>query len=66
REYDTRKAVEEAGKEARVEHYSYNRRETVKADADTDLELARTNSHARLKTGKEKIRRETDAYLENI
>lgn len=65
REYDTRKAIDEAGKEARMEHYSYNRRETVKADADTDLELARTNAHARLKTGKEKIRRETETYLDN-
>ncbi|MBA9077685.1 DUF4407 domain-containing protein [Rufibacter quisquiliarum] len=66
REYDTRKAIDEAGKDARLEHYSYNRRETVKTDADVDLELARTNAHARLKTGKEKIRRETDAYMDNF
>ncbi|QHL87846.1 DUF4407 domain-containing protein [Nibribacter ruber] len=66
REYDTRKAIEDAGKEARMEHYSYNRREMVKADADVDLELARTNTQARLKTGKEKIRRETDAYMDLV
>ncbi|MFC6996284.1 DUF4407 domain-containing protein [Rufibacter roseus] len=65
REYDTRKAIDEAGKDARMEHYSYNRRETVKTDADVDLELARTNAHARLKTGKEKIRRETETYMDN-
>ncbi|GAA4310977.1 DUF4407 domain-containing protein [Nibribacter koreensis] len=66
REYDTRKAIEDVGKDARIEHYSYNRRETVKADADVDLELARTNTQARLKTGKEKIRRETDAYMDLV
>ncbi|WP_066506488.1 DUF4407 domain-containing protein [Rufibacter sp. DG15C] len=66
REYDTRKAIEDVGKDARIEHYSYNRRETVKADADADLELARTNTQARLKTGKEKIRRETDAYMDLV
>ncbi|KAA3440663.1 DUF4407 domain-containing protein [Rufibacter hautae] len=66
REYDTRKVIDEAGKESRMEHYSHNRRETVKADADTDLELARTNAHARLKTGKEKIRRETDSYMDAL
>jgi hypothetical protein len=66
REYDTRKAIEDVGKDARIEHYSYNRRETVKADADVDLELARTNTQARLKTGKEKIRRETDSYMDLV